>query len=328
VLRELFEPVAWAVILVYATWPPHARLRGWLNGRSGWSAGLMTVLLGSVLVVPFIGLTVVLQREIAAFFAELPTWLEGKPTLPAWIAAIPLLGEELQFVFDQFEDLQGLVRRYALPWLSGLSGRLLSMVEGVGFIAAKLFFTLFLMFFFYRDGSALIAEVRQGLVLALGERAHAYLDTTEQTVKAVVYGIVLTAIVQGSVAGLGYWGAGIESPVLLTAFTIFAALIPFGTLLVWVSAGLWLIGSGDHWAGVGLLLWGALVVSWVDNLVRPWFISLGTRIPFVLVMLGVLGGLTGFGFIGLFVGPVILAIGQAVWREWLHERMSERLGDS
>jgi predicted PurR-regulated permease PerM len=89
---------------------------------------------------------------------------------------------------------------------------------------------------------------------------------------------------------------------------------------VWVSASLWLVFHGGQWAGFGLFLWGALVVSWVDNLVRPLVISRTTRIPFVLVMLGVLGGLTSFGFIGLFVGPVILAIGLAVWREWLHYR--------
>jgi predicted PurR-regulated permease PerM len=185
-------------------------------------------------------------------------------------------------------------------------------------VAAKWLFTLFLMFFFYRDGSVLMADVRQGLRRGLGERAEDYLATAELTTKAVVYGIVMTAVVQGAAAGLGYWGVGLPAPVLLTLLTLFAALIPFGTLVVWVSASLWLLFHGQHWAGVALFLWGALVVSWVDNLVRPLVISRTTRIPFVLVMLGVLGGLTSFGFIGLFVGPVILAIALAVWREWLH----------
>lgn len=114
-------------------------------------------------------------------------------------------------------------------------------------------------------------------------------------------------------------GAGLKAPVLLGLFTMFAALIPFGTVVVWTSAGLWLLFHGQQWAGIGLLLWGALVVSWIDNVVRPLVISRTTQIPFVLVMLGVLGGLGSFGFIGLFVGPVILAIGLAVWREWLKQ---------
>jgi predicted PurR-regulated permease PerM len=320
VLRELIEPVAWTVILVYATWPAHAWLTNRMRGRSGWSALIMVIVLGAVVIIPLIGLTAVLQGEIADFFRQLPAWLEGKPELPSWIARIPFLGDELRFVFDQFEDLQGLVRQHVLPRLTGFSGNLLGMLEGAGFVAAKWIFTLFLMFFFYRDGSALVAEVRQGLELGLGERANDYLATAELTTKAVVYGIVMTAIVQGGVAGLGYWGAGMQAPVMLTLFTMFIALIPFGTVAVWVSASLWLVFHGEQWAGFGLFLWGVLVVSWVDNLVRPLVISRTTRIPFVLVMLGVLGGLTSFGFIGLFVGPVILAIGLAVWREWLHYR--------
>jgi predicted PurR-regulated permease PerM len=318
ILKELIEPVAWAIILVYSTWPLYVRVRQWLRERNGWSSFVMVAVLGGVLIIPFIGLSVILHGEIGNFFRQLPGWLERKPEVPAWIARIPFLGEELRFVFDQFEDSQGLVRRYVIPWVTGLSGKLVGMLEGAGFIAAKLFFTLFLMFFFYRDGNLLVSEVRQGLVQGLGERVYGYLSTAEITIKAVVYGIVLTAIVQGSVAGLGYWGVGIQAPVLLGLFTVFAALIPFGTVVVWVGASLWLVLHGENWAGFGLFLWGALVVSWVDNVVRPLVISRTTHIPFILVMLGVLGGLTSFGFIGLFVGPVILAIGLAVWREWLH----------
>jgi predicted PurR-regulated permease PerM len=320
ILRELIEPVAWAIILVYATWPIYLRLTSLLRGRGGWSALVLVLVLGTAIIIPLIALTTVLQREIADFFRQLPDWLESKPELPSWIARIPFLGDELRFVFDQFEDLQGLVRKYVLPRLTGISGRLLEMLEGAGFVAAKWIFTLFLMFFFYRDGSVLIAEVRQGLRHGLGERAEDYLATAELTTKAVVYGIVMTAVVQGAAAGLGYWGVGMPAPVLLTLLTLFAALIPFGTVAVWVSASLWLIFHDQQWAGFALFLWGALVVSWVDNLVRPLVISRTTRIPFVLVMLGVLGGLTSFGFIGLFVGPVILAIALAVWREWLHSR--------
>ncbi|WP_051331620.1 AI-2E family transporter [Methylocaldum szegediense] len=317
VMSTFLEPIGWAVILVYSTWPLHVRLSGWLEGRNALSALIMTLLFGTLLVIPFIALTVVLQAEIVEFFLRLPAWLEQKPELPGWLSNVPVLGAELQFIFDQFEDLQGLMRRYLLPWLSRVSGRVVGMLEGVGYLGAKLFFTVFLMFFVYRDGHRLIYEVRQGLRLALGERADEYLSTTEVTVKAVVYGIVLTAIAQGIMAGIGYWIVGIRAPVLLAAFTTFFALIPFGTVTVWVSASVWLLLNGEYSAGIILFLWGALVVSWVDNLIRPLVISRTTRIPFVIVMFGVLGGLTSFGFIGLFVGPVILAVGMAVWHEWL-----------
>lgn len=317
VLADLFEPVTWAMILVYASWPLHVWLRRRLGGSNGWSALALVLALGALVLMPLLTLSVILQGELADFLRQLPGWLESKPELPSWIARIPLVGDELRLVFDQFENLQGMVRQYGLPKLTNVSGKLLGMLEGAGFLAAKWVFTLFLMFFFYRDGDGLAGQVRQGLARGLGGRADAYLATAEATTKAVFYGIVMTAIAQGAVAGLGYWGVGMQAPALLTLFTMFIGLIPFGTVAMWVGASLWLVFHGQHWAGVALFLWGALVVSWVDNVVRPLVISRTTRIPFVLVLLGVLGGLTGFGFIGLFVGPVILAVGLAVWREWL-----------
>lgn len=317
VLREFLEPVAWAAILVYATWPLHQRVASWLRGRRGWSAVSMTLLLGTLIVVPLVWASILLREETVYLFRRLPAWLEGKPTLPEHILGLPYVGEELRVVLDQYADVQSLLRRHVLPWFTGVSGKLLGMLEDMGFILAKLLMTLFLTFFLYCDGSLLVGQLRSGLELALGNRVHAYLDTMEITIRAVVYGIVLTALAQGAVAGLGYWGVGLEAPVFLAVCTAFIALIPFGTPVAWGSAAVWLLFSGQIGAGIALLLWGTLVVSWVDNVVRPLVISRTTRIPFVLVFLGVLGGLAAFGFIGLFVGPVILAVGLAVWREWL-----------
>jgi predicted PurR-regulated permease PerM len=135
----------------------------------------------------------------------------------------------------------------------------------------------------------------------------------------VVYGLVFAALAQGSLAGFGYWIAGLNAPVFLAALTTLAALIPFAVPLVWGGVALWLLAIGKTGAGVFLLIWGATAVSWVDNVVRPFVISSATRIPFLLVMFGVLGGLAAFGLVGLFVGPVILAVLIAVWREWLAE---------
>ncbi|MEA3276350.1 MAG: AI-2E family transporter, partial [Pseudomonadota bacterium] len=134
---------------------------------------------------------------------------------------------------------------------------------------------------------------------------------------------VLTALAQGALAGLGYWVAGAGAPVLLGALTALLALVPFGAPLVWGSVGVWLLLTDAFWPGVGVLLWGALVVSMIDNLVRPLAISSSTRIPFLAVFIGVLGGLQAFGLVGLFIGPVILAVMLAVWREWLEGQVKE-----
>lgn len=317
ILRDFIEPLAWAVLLVYASWPIYAWLRLRLGGRGGWSAALMVLALGVAVLAPCLWLSAILQREIGEYLRHLPGWLEAKPELPAWLAEIPFVGDELGEIYAQFEDLQSLARRYLLPRLTALSGGALSVLEGAGFFAAKSLMTWILMFFAYRDGAAWAQQVGRGLVLAFGQGADCYLRTAERTTRAVFYGIVMTAIVQGGVAGLGYWAVGLPAPALLTLLTMGAALIPFGAVVVWLLSSLWLLAHGALWPGISLLLWGALVVSWVDNLVRPIVISRSTRIPFVLVILGVLGGLTSFGAIGLFVGPVILAIALAIWQRWL-----------
>jgi predicted PurR-regulated permease PerM len=194
-----------------------------------------------------------------------------------------------------------------------------ALIGDVGRNAAKLGFALITVFFFYRDGEHVLEQVQLVLHRFLGARVDPYLAAVGGMTKAVVWGLIATALAQGFVAGLGYWWAGVSAPVLLGAVTALIAMIPFGTPFAWGSIGIWLLVSGDTVGGVGLLLWGALVVSWVDNLVRPLLISNATRIPFLLVMFGVLGGLAAFGLVGLFLGPVILAVLMAVWREWIEE---------
>jgi len=128
---------------------------------------------------------------------------------------------------------------------------------------------------------------------------------------------VLTALAQGLLAGVGYAGAGLANPVFLGVLTALVALIPFGTPFAWGGVCIWLLVNGQTWPAIGLFLWGTFVVSWVDNIIRPLVISNATQMPFLLVMFGVLGGLAAFGMVGLFIGPVILAVLVAVWREWL-----------
>src|SRR6266513_59047 len=150
-------------------------------------------------------------------------------------------------------------------------------------------------------------------------RVHKYLQAIGQTVKAVVYGLVLAALVQGVLVGLGYWFAGTGAPVFLAALTTVSGLIPFAAPTIWGCVVAWLLLKGNTVAGVGLLIWGSIVMSWTDHIVRPFLISREAEIHFLVVMFGVLGGLAAFGLVGLVVGPVILAVLLAIWREWLLE---------
>ena len=157
----------------------------------------------------------------------------------------------------------------------------------------------------------------------IGDRIDDYIDSVGATTQAVVYGIGLTALAQAILAGMGYAFTNAPNPILLTLITFVVALIPFGTPFAWGGVAVWLLSQGHTTEGIGLGLWGILVISWVDNLIRPIVISGATKIPFIIIFIGVLGGLTAFGFVGLFIGPVVLAIGLAVWREWISQHKNE-----
>lgn len=323
VLKPFLVPVIWAFILAYVTWPLFLRLRRALRERVTLAALIMTLGLTAAFVVPVLWLVSLLRVEVAAGYGELAAFLAGKPRLPASLAGIPWLGEALQDFLDRMSRDPEALKNELGALVDQSLGEIRSILGGVGRNLAKTFFALLTLFFMYRNGEALALQVRDVLERVIGERVHAYLTAIGDTTRAVVYGIVLAALAQGILAGLGYWIAGLQAPVLLGAATALIALVPFGAPLIWGSAGVWLLITDRTFAGAGLLLWGLLAVSWVDNLVRPLVISNATRIPFLLVMFGVLGGIAAFGLVGLFIGPVILAVLMAVWREWLHLKQVE-----
>ena len=321
VLQLFLVPVAWAAIMAYTTWPLHLWLKRALGGRATLSAILMTLLLTATFVLPLLWLMAMLRTELAGAYAAVAAYLaQGPRPLPDFVAAIPWLGDWLQQWLDQLARNPAALREQIGGWVEQRTSELLDLLGGVGRNAAKLGFALVTLLFLYRDGETLLAQLRQVLRRFVGARIEGYLSAVGATTQAVVYGLVLTALAQGVLAGLGYWVAGVNAPVLLAVLTALIALIPFGTPFVWGSIGVWLLLNGQTAAGFGLLLWGTLVVSWVDNLIRPLVISSASRVPFLLVMFGVLGGVAAFGLIGLFVGPMILAIMMAVWREWLGQQ--------
>lgn len=321
VLHLFLVPVAWAVILAYVTWPVYRRLRQWLPTHPIGNALLMTLILAAAFALPVLWLIALLRAELLNAYQAIAAYLaQGTPTLPEFIARIPWLGQELQRILDQLTDDPAALRTQLALWAEPWVGEFAAALGDVGRNAVKFGLALFTAFFLYRDGEEVLYQTRRILQRFLDKRANAYLAAIGATTRAVLYGLVLTALAQGLLAGLGYWAAGVRAPVLLGAVTAVIALIPFGPPLVWGPIGLWLLLTGQTLAGIGLLLWGVLVVSWVDNLVRPLVISSTTRIPFLLVMFGVLGGIAAFGLVGLFLGPVIIAMLLAVWREWLEEQ--------
>lgn len=320
VLRLFLVPVAWAVILVYVTWPLHRRLCGWLGRRPSVNATLMALFLALTFGLPLLGAVVMLRGEVPAAHQALVVFLAGgADALPPEVAGLPWIGPEIERLLELSAEDPEALRAQVLQWLKPWAEGSLKLLGDIGLTAFKFAFALLTAFFLYRDGESLLAQAGRLFRGLLGPRAGHYLKAMGDTTQAVLYGLVLTALLQGALAGAGYWAAGVQAPVLLGVVTAVFALVPFGTPLVWGAVSAWLLLTGQVWEGAGLAAWGALVVSQIDNLFRPLVISGATRIPYLLVLFAVLGGIAAFGLLGLFLGPIVIAVLLAVWREWVHE---------
>jgi predicted PurR-regulated permease PerM len=320
VLRPFVSAILLALILAYSTFPIYAWCERVLKGRRGLAATLMTLLVAALLLVPL----VVLGSSLAQQVAVATVWIrglfsEGPPGPPGWIANIPVVGTQLYEYWQGFahntanllSELSDFAQ-YLLPageWLLGAAA-----ILGQGTL--QLAFALFIAFFFYRDGVDGAKGLQNVAHRLWGERGLRLLDVVGATIKSVVYGTIGTAIAQSTLTSLGLWLAGVPGVLLLGFITFLMALTPIGAPLVWFPAAIWLFyANATGWA-VFLVLWGIFVVGGADNIIRPYFISRGSDLPFVLVFLGVLGGTLAFGFLGLFLGPTLLATGYEIVRDW------------
>jgi len=319
VLTPFFAPIAWAGILCYTSWPIAQKIRQWCSGRDTLAAASATTLIAITLLFPLIWLVWLAQNEIAQLYPILKAFLDEPYQTPAlllnhaWLN--DLFGEWLNQLATTASEKDG-ISSIIKPWISTNIGNIANVAGGIGKNLVKLLFVILILFFFYRDGEEIIKQLRYVLAKFIGDQANQYMHAVGITTRAVVYGVLLTASAQGLAASLGYSMAGLSSPVLFGIITAILALVPFCTPIAWGLAGFWLFLQGNTVGGVGIWIWGAVVVSQLDNILRPIFISNVGRIPFLLVLFGVFGGLLAFGLVGLFIGPIVLSILWAVWREW------------
>ncbi|HEX4885009.1 MAG TPA: AI-2E family transporter [Casimicrobiaceae bacterium] len=314
VLRPFLTAVLWAVILVVTLWPLNHALQDRI-GRAP-AALVMVVLITLVIVAPFALVTSQVAQNGPRALAWFRLVLETLPEPPAWLAAVPLVGAEAtEYWRSLAHDTATLMTE--LGRLLEPAQRLL-FASGVTVVGALVQLTLSILiaFFLFRDGAAIAQRMDVGMTRLAAERGRRLMTATTMTVRGVVLGILGTAIAQGVVAGFGYWLAGVPGWPLLGFATFVLSPVPVGPPIVWASAGLWLIQQGSLGWGLFVLAWGFFVVSTIDNVLKPLIISQGSHLPFILVLLGVLGGIVAFGFIGVFIGPVLLALGYALLTEW------------
>jgi len=321
VLHPLVPAVLFAAVVCSATWPLHVRLRHALGGRPSVAALAMTLLLVILVIGPTVLLAVSLADNAVATVEKGSTLLKNGPIPPpSWVREIPLAGEVLA---DYWQRLASGTDSLATQWkgvLEPARNFLVAAGKAVGGGLLQLGLASFIGFFFYRDGEALVLGMRKALAKLAGALGEELLDTIGNTVTGVIYGVFGTALAQALVALAGFLIAGVPAAFLLAAATFFLSIVPVGPPLVWGAAAAWLAYQGQIGWAVFMALWGLLAISTIDNLVKPYLISRSSRLPVLLVVLGVFGGVIAFGFIGLFIGPPVLAIGLTLLQLWIAHR--------
>ncbi len=322
VLKPFLSALLWAVILTFSSWPAYRRLLGWVGGRRSLAAFLMTLGITAVLLVPSMVIVLTLAGDVKALASTTVAWFrQGPPAPPSWVGSIPWVGGELVEIWnDHAADSKQLLATME-QFVDPLSSWLLAIGKTLGHGVLELSVSIFISFFFFRDGSKLGERALAVATRLAGDRGDYLLrDVAGGTIRGVVYGILGTAMAQGLLAGVGFSIAGMPGAVLLGLLTFLVSVMPMGPPLIWLPASLWVFQNVSAGMGIFLFLWGMLVVSTVDNFIRPLIISQGNKMPFILIFMGVLGGGLAFGLIGIFLGPTLLAVTFRLGEEWLAHR--------
>ena len=320
ILRPFLGAVVWATMIVVATWPLLLGLERRFFGRRWLAVSAMTTLLLCVFVVPFsftIGALVQNFDEIAAWAKSLAGVTLPPP--PDWLASLPVVGSRIASGWQELAalDKEQLAARLS-PYLGGIVRWLAEQIGGAGLLIAHIVLTVVIAAVLYAGGeSAARRMLRFGDRLA-GAQGETAVRLAGQAIQGVALGVVVTALVQSVLGGIGLAVAGVPFAVLLSAVMFLSAVVQVGVAPVMLCAVGWLYWTGAAGWGTALLLW-TVVLAPLDNVLRPILIKKGADLPLLLILAGVVGGLLAFGIIGIFVGPVVLAVAFTLLEAWMGE---------
>jgi predicted PurR-regulated permease PerM len=315
VLRPFLTPLAWAAIIAYVTWPLYRRLRQRAQ-RPSLAAAAFTAFLAIGIGIPVALLTAVLAEQATSLAQTFGSWWQDGGTLPTWITERSWYQHALAWLQASPLGHPGQAGDVVGRAGAEVSKRLVGVASGLARNVFEFGVTLVTLYAFYINGER-IAEMGKRLTpLLFASAPEGFVERIGDSVRAVVFGLLGTALVQGALAGIGLAVAGVPSAVALGAATVFTSFLPGGGGAITLIAAVWIGFEGRIVAAVLLGLWSLLVVSSVDNVLRPLLISERSDIPFLMVFFGVLGGLATFGLIGLFIGPVLLSVSFAMVAEF------------
>ena len=316
-------PVLAALIICFASWPLFSKLKNFCRGSSMLAASLAIVAILLGLVIPLALIFSYAMDEIRGWIEWLTSVNEYGAAVPAWITALPGIGgslaEQWQHYLGEPHQLGQLISMISGEQLGGISRWVLTFGWTTAGLMLTLLFMLITLFFLYKDGERLACQLDVIGERILPTRWNRFSRVVPATVSSTVIGMTLIAIGEGLVLGTAYWIAGVPSPIAFGVLTGFMALIPGGAPLSFTLLSIYLVGTGDLTAGVGLFLWGSIELFIVDKTIRPNLVGGPVKLPFLPTFFGLIGGVQTMGMVGLFVGPVLMALLVACWREWLHQ---------
>jgi predicted PurR-regulated permease PerM len=320
IFRPFIGALIWATTIVVATWPLLLGLQRILWGRRALAVMLLSIVLLGVLFVPFVLSIAAIVANVDVIAAEAQS-LAGfqVPPLPDWVARLPVVGTNLSRAWDQFVgvELQALIAKGA-PYAAQATKWAVAGLGGVGLALIQFLLTIVFAAILWTNGEQALAMVRRYARRLAGERGEGSLRLAGQAIRGVALGVVVTALAQSLLGGIGILIAGVPFVPLLTAVMFMLCIAQVGPFLVLLPAVFWVFGTGNHVAGILLLLW-TIFVGTIDNFLRPVLIRKGADLPLLLVFAGVIGGLISFGLLGIFVGPVVLAVTHTLAEAWASE---------
>jgi predicted PurR-regulated permease PerM len=318
VVQPFIAATIWATTLVIATWPLLLQLQGALGGRRGLAVTLMTIGLLLIVLLPLsiaIGAIAVHSDQIIQLVAAVPNF--HVPAAPSWVADIPIVGGPAAKKWATIAELgAGELARLATPYVGTITRWFVGAAGSAGGMVVHLLLTIAIAAVLYASGETAAAWCMRFGVRLAGPRGKQVVVLAGAAIRSVALGVVVTAAAQSAVAGLGLVLAGVPRPGILSAVVLMLCIAQLGPVLVLVPATIWLFATGATLPGMVLAVFTVVAMA-MDNFLRPFLIKRGADLPLLLILVGVIGGLLAFGLLGLFLGPVVLAVTYTLLQHWI-----------
>ena len=309
VLAPFLSAILWAGILVFTTWPVYRWTARRLHLGDNAAAAVMVGLTALLIVLPLAVVAPAGADDVQLLRGAVEDAVaRGLPGAPAWLMEVPVIGATVSEYWNTWAADLSAIGDTLRPYLGAIVENGLKLMLSIAGGLLQFLLALVVAYFFYASGDTLAATLSRVIGRIAGARAPRIIAVTGATIRGTVYGILGTAIVQGFLTAFGLWLSGVPRALLLGAIAGFISVLPVGAPVVWIPAALWLLSSGHTGWGIFLATYGLLIISGSDNVIRPYFIARGAKLPFLLTILGVLGGALAFGLLGIFLGPVLLGV--------------------